>query len=511
MVSIDGNHLTMDEIVRVARNYEFVSISDIGKEAILTSNDNLQKIVKSQKAVYGINTGFGIFASKKLPASESARLNRNLILSHAVGVGPDLPDDVVRAAMLIRANALSKGFSGIRLVVVQTLVDMLNAGVTPIIPSQGSLGSSGDLCCLSQLALVLSTDTDDKECESGIAYYQGQKLSGKQAMQQAGIQRVILGPKEGLALNNGATFSTAIGALLIYDGNYLLGLANTCISMTAESLLCCSSAFDALIHEARNHLGQKKVAESIRYNFEGGTMIDMGGQVQDAYSIRCAPHVHGAVFEAFEFVRGVISREINAATDNPLIFGEDKVLSGGNFHGEAVGMAMDFLAIAFSELGAISERRLARLVDGNLNLGLPPMLVDSQEAAGLNSGLMMPHYTAASLVLENQTLCTPDSVRSLPTSANQEDHNANSMTAARHAYQVLENTTRVLAIELYSACRAIDLRLRQLPGHRQGKRTEMIHHQVREEVPYQPGDALWNSEIQIVYEMIKSKKLSIEY
>lgn len=267
----------------------------------------------------------------------------------------------------------------------------------------------------------------------------------------------------------------------------------------------CSTAFDARLHAVRGHPGQILVAANVQKITAGSTLIDRGGRIQDAYSLRCAPQVMGAARDTVEFVRGIIEREINAATDNPLIFGEDDVLSGGNFHGEPVGMGMDYLGIAMSEVAAISERRIFRLTDKNLNAGLPAMLVDTPEAAGLNSGLMMPQYTAASLVLENQTLAGPDSVRSLPTSAEQEDHNANSMTAARHAREILENTTHVLAIELYTAARALDLRLRDLPDAKLGEGTGDVYLHLREEVPYQPGDAWWGPEIQHVHEIINQR------
>ncbi len=252
----------------------------------------------------------------------------------------------------------------------------------------------------------------------------------------------------------------------------------------------------------RGHPGEIRVAQHVQTITAGSNLLDSAGRIQDAYSLRCAPQVMGASRDTLEFVSGVVAREINAATDNPLIFNEDDVLSGGNFHGEPVGMAMDFLGIAMSEVAAISERRTFRLTDGKLNSGLPAMLVDHPEAAGLNSGLMMPQYTAASLVLENQTLASPDSVRSLPTSAEQEDHNANSMTAARHARQILENTTHVLSIELYTAARALDLRLRDWPDACLGTGTDLVYRRLRQDVPYQPGDAWWGPEIQQVHQMV---------
>lgn len=510
MIEIDGNHLTIDEVVRVARHGEAVQISSQGVRNIQNSNIVLTSILRSGKPVYGINTGFGIFADRRIPASDSARLSRNLILSHAVGIGEPFEEQIVRAAMLVRANTLSKGFSGVRLEVVQTLVDMLNQGVTPVIPSQGSLGSSGDLCLLSHMGLVFTTDEADRDEESGFAIFNGRRMSGKEAMQRAGIQRIVLGPKEGLAINNGATFSAAVAALAVADAEKLCALAEGSLSLTLEALLGCSSAFDERLHETRGQVGQIVVGRQVRRFTNGSTLIDAAGRVQDAYSLRCAPQVQGATRDTVEFVKGIIEREINAATDNPLLFDPEVALSGGNFHGEPIGMAMDYLGIAISELAAIAERRVFRMTDGKLNGGLPPMLVDSNEAAGLNSGLMMPQYTCASLVLENQTLATPDSVHSLPTSGEQEDHNANSMTAARHAWRIIQNTAHVIAVEMYTAARAMDLRLRIFPGAVMGEVTREVYQKVRQVAPYIPGDAWWEPEIDRLREwMMKDEWVDI--
>jgi histidine ammonia-lyase len=503
MIQIDGYQLSLDDVVRVARGNEPVQISEEGKKRIEESRTRLESLLKIDRPVYGINTGFGIFADQLIPNKTSARLSRNLILSHSVGTGAPLPEEVVRAAMLVRANTLTKGFSGVRCEVVETLVKMLNAAVIPLVPSQGSLGSSGDLCPLSHLALVFTTDELDHDEDSGQAWYQGELMSGKAAMQAAGIQRIVLGAKEGLALNNGATVSAALAAIAAKDAAYLLQVADVALAMTLEAVMGCSAAFDERLHSARGHEGQLTVAARVRQLIQNSNLVDASGRIQDAYSLRCAPQVQGAARDTLEFIQKVIEREINAATDNPLIFSDEDVLSGGNFHGEPVGLAMDYLGVAMSELGAISERRIFRLTDSKLNYGLPPMLVDNIEAAGLNSGMMIPQYTAASLVLENQTLATPDSVHSLPTSAEQEDHNANSMTAARHARQIIENTTHILAIELYTAARALDLRLRQIPERRLGKGTYAAYKKIRKEVPYQPGDAWWGPEIDQVKEMIR--------
>jgi histidine ammonia-lyase len=330
-----------------------------------------------------------------------------------------------------------------------------------------------------------------------------QPITGKSAMTAAGIERLVLGPKEGLAVTNGATFSAAIGTLAVHDGFQLYETAAVALAMTLEALMGVSSAYDERLHTARNHPGQSESAALVRRLITNSSLIDLEGRVQDAYSLRCAPQVHGAVLDAIHHIEKVIIREINAVTDNPLIFGPSDAISGGNFHGEAIALVMDYLGIAMSELGAISERRIFRLTDGKLNSGLPPMLVDHHEAAGLNSGMMMLQYTAASLVLENQTLANSDAVHSLPTSAEQEDHNANSMTAARHANQIITNATHIIAIEIYCAARALDLRLRQHPSNHMGKGVTLAYNRTRKAVPYRAGDIWWGPEIDRVKELVQ--------
>jgi len=503
MLLIDGYNLTIDDIASVARNYEQVQLSETGKNQIEESIRYKNIILESGLPVYGINTGFGIFSETKIDNKDSALLSRNLILSHAVGTGRPLPKEVVRAAMLVRANTLAKGFSGVRVEIIETLLTMLNVDVIPVIPSQGSLGSSGDLGPLSHLALVFTTDERDLESDSGWAEYKGKIMSGKSAMELAGIKRLILGPKEGLAINNGATFSAAIASLCVYDANYLMDLAEISLALSFEAMLGNLAAFDNRIHSVRGHNGQLRVANNLRKLTTDSEFANSSSRVQDAYSLRCAPQVQGIARDTMNFIENIISKEINAATDNPLIFDPGVALSGGNFHGEPVGIVMDFLGISLSEVAAISERRINRLTDSNLNGGLPPMLVDNLEAAGLNSGLMMPQYTAASLVLENCTLAYPDSLHSLPTSGEQEDHNANAMTAARHAYEIVNNAIHVIAIELYTAARAIDLRLRMRPHIKLGFGTNLAYKIIRDAVPYHAGDVLWGPEIDKIKSLIK--------
>jgi histidine ammonia-lyase len=508
-VTIDGEHLTIEGIVAVARFGAKVALASSARDAMEKSRRWVEEIIARGDPVYGINTGFGVFAEQSIPPEACAQLSRNLILSHAVGTGEPLADEIVRAAMLIRANTLAKGHSGIRVVIVETLLALLNENVTPVVPGQGSLGSSGDLAQLAHLALVFTTDAQDRELDSGLARWQGKVLSGKAALDQAGIERIILGAKEGLAFSNGTTFTAAISALAVYDAHTLLRTGEVALAMSLEALLGCSAAFDERLHQVRGFSGQLRVAEVIRALTRGSGLLDLSGCVQDAYALRCAPQVQGFCWDTLAFVESAISTEINAATDNPLLFDPGIAISGGNFHGEPLGMAMDYLGIALTELGGISERRTNRLIDGHLNRGLPPMLVDNAEQAGLHSGLMMPHYAAVSLVLENKTLASPDSVQSLPTSAQQEDHNANSMTAARHTREIVENTAHILAIECYTAARALDLRLREHPDANLGEGTAIAHCKIREAVSYQPGDALWGPEIEVVRKLILKKGLEI--
>jgi histidine ammonia-lyase len=511
MLTLDGHNLALSAVVRAARDPEIRF--ELAAEARVRMDQSrawVEALVDRGDPVYGINTGFGIFSEQRISRADTQRLQRNLILSHSVGLGEPFPDDVVRAAMLIRANTLALGHSGARPAIVETLLAMLNAGVTPIIPSQGSLGSSGDLAPLSHLALTLSRDEEDHEAESGQAWYAGQRLSGKAAMAAAGIPRLVLGPKESLALNNGATFSAALGVLAVMDARQVMAACQVGLALTLEALRGSLAAFDERLHAARGHAGQAMVAQSVRERVAGSTLVGGAGRVQDAYSIRCAPQVMGPALDILDFAGGVLEREINAATDNPLLF-DGEAISGGNFHGEAVGLAMDYVSIALSEVGAISERRTARLIDEKLNDHLPPMLAGGAETAGLHSGLMMPHYTAAALVLENKTLASPDSIHSLPTSANQEDHNANSTSAGRHLRQIVENVRRIAAIELFTAAQADDLRLRQTPGGRLGRGSAAGHAAIREVASFVDHDQLYGPALEAISDLIQSGRLAEQF
>jgi len=495
MVKITGNDLAIEQIIHVAFGNEQVELEEKTKNVIQYSNHLLNENLKKDFPYYGINTGYGIFHTQKISNEHLAELNRNLILSHAVGTGDDFDAATVRAAMLIRANSLAKGFSGVRLVLIQTLIDMLNCGVTPQVRSQGSMGSSGDLCQLAQMALVVTRDEKDLDEESGHAWVQKQLFSGKEAMHRAGIQRVRLEPKEGLALINGATFSAALAAINCWFGQELCEIADQCLALSMETLLARKEAFDARLQVARGMIGQMDSAKNVWDAIQGSTFINSSNHVQDGYAIRCAPQVHGAIRDSLAHAWNITTREINAATDNPLLFPNGDVISGGNFHGEPTALVMDFLGIALAELGAISERRTFRLLDSHLNNGLPTMLIADAEKAGLESGLMIPQYSAASLVMENQHLANSDAVHSLPTSANQEDHNSNSLTAARHTYLIAKNVLRILSIELYTAAHGMEIRKTQYPERKLGAGTEKILADVRKVVTFHAHDTLWGNEI----------------
>jgi histidine ammonia-lyase len=509
LLSLDGASLTLQAVVAVARGHRPMALTDAARARVAESRAWVDRVVADgQPTVYGVNTGFGVFANRRVARQDAEQLSRNLILSHALGVGDPLPEDVVRAAMLIRANTLAIGHSGVALEIIDTLIAMLNRRVTPIVPEKGSLGASGDLATLSHLALVFTTDVNDRDEDSGQALYAGERLSGREAMRRAGIPRVILGAKEGLALNNGATFSTAIAALAIHDAEVLLDNAIVAAAMSLEALRGVSAAFDERLHRARRQVGQIEIAARLRELIAGSTLIDSTERVQDAYSLRAVPQVLGPIRETIAFVRGIVERELNAATDNPLIFldlpSDNKALSGANFHGEPIALAMDYLKIAASEIASLSERRLFRLSDEKLSDGLPAMLI---EHGGLNSGYMLAQYTAAALVSDNKTLAHPDSVDSIPTSAGQEDFNPMAMNAARHCAEIVANAQRVVALELLASAQALDLRLRANPGARLGRGTQQAWERIRREVSFLEKDRLLAPEVAKMTELVRSGEI----
>ena len=456
-ILIDGNSLSLEQVVEVARNPELVARLAPGAKARMAQSRALvdQWVATGEKAIYGINTGFGDLQSERISNEKLKELQENLIVSHASGVGEPLPKEVVRAMMVLRANSLAKGFSGVRVEIVELLLEMLNRQVCPLVPSKGSVGCSGDLAPLAHLALVI--------IGKGQAYYRDQKklLEGRTALRLADIKSIQLMAKEGLALINGAQMMTAIGTLALHDAENLARVADIAGALSLEALKGKSSPFLEKIHELRPFKGQKSSANNIRKLIQFSELVDCQdedtkNEIQDAYSLRCIPQVHGASREAFSFVRNILQTEINSATDNPLIFTTPPdAFSAGNFHGQPVAIALDFLALAISEIGSISERRTAYLIDKRRNRGLKAFLTNN---GGLNSGMMLAQYTAAALASENKVLIHPASGDSIPTSANQEDHNSMGSIAARKAREVLINVQNILAIELLCAAQALELR-----------------------------------------------------
>ncbi len=448
MIYLDGESLTLEQTVAVAREGATVEVSPEGKEKINASRAQVEKFIADGNVIYGLNTGFGSLCNVAVSDEELVDLQVRLIYSDCCGVGKPFDTEVVRVIMLLRVNALAKGFSGIRLSVVQTLVDMLNAGVHPIIPEKGSVGASGDLCPLAHMALVMMGE--------GEAEYKGTVMPGGQALAKAGIAPIALRAKEGLALINGTCAMMGPAALAVYDANILAKTADVVGTLTMETLSGIVDAYDLRLHKARNQKGQVAVAENVLKLCQGSGLTTKQGEkrVQDAYSLRCIPQIHGASRPALQYITEVIEAELNAATDNPLIFAGDKasVISGGNFHGQPVAIAMDTLAIAMAEYANVSERRIERLLNPALS-GLPAFLT---EKGGVNCGFMIPQYAAAALVSENKVLAHPASVDSIPTCANQEDHVSMGTIAARKAREVLKHVQQVLGIELLCASQAAD-------------------------------------------------------
>jgi len=470
MLQIDGKSLTLRDVAAVARQGCRVGLGDEAREAIVRSREYVDRLVDEGRAVYGITTGFGEFSKIGIAREQAELLQRNLIVSHACGIGDHLPAECVRALMLLRVNALTQGFSGVRLGTIQGLVDMLNAGVVPAVPEKGSLGASGDLAPLSHVVLPL--------LGLGEAYLGGKLMSGAEAMERAGIKPIVLTSKEGLGLINGTQAMTGIGALAVFDGLNLLKVCDIAAALSLEAMNGITDAFMPEIHAIRPHRGQMDTAANVLRLVEGSGRTTRSGEVrvQDAYSLRCVPQVHGASRDALRYVADRVAIEMNAVTDNPIILADkDMAVSGGNFHGQPMALSFDFMGIALAELASISERRLERLVNPALSGGLPAFLT---EQGGLHSGFMIAQYSAAALVSENKVLAHPASVDSIPSSAGQEDHVSMGTIAARKAREILFNASRVLAIELFAAAQAVDLNRRD-KGRRLGKGTQVAYDLIR--------------------------------
>jgi histidine ammonia-lyase len=496
MITLNGNNLTLEDFVQVARNHELVEIDEAAKSSIHEAQAYVSKIVSTGKPVYGINTGFGKLSDHSIKQEEASLLQLNLLRSHACGMGDVLSIEVVRGMMVQRINALVKGYSGIRLSTLEKMVEFLNKGLTPVVFEQGSLGASGDLALLSHMSLPL---LGEGEC-----FYKGIRMSSINALKEAQIEPLThLEAKEGLSLINGTQAMNSIGGLVLYDAMKLIKLANLSLSLSMEALEGVIDAFDERVHQLRGQIGQINVAQEIRELLKGSLNITHQGQqrVQDAYSLRCSPQVHGAIKDTLDYVLRIVQTEMNAVTDNPLVFAKDEsVISAGNFHGEPLAFAFDFLGIALSELANISERRIERLVNPALSNGLPPFL---SKCSGINSGFMIVQYTAASLVSENKVPSHPASVDSIPSSGNQEDHVSMGSISARKAKTILKNVQRVIALEILSACQALEFRGKD----RCAEKTKKAFECVRRQIPFVCDDELMYPHLHKAEELITSGEL----
>ncbi|MHA1214512.1 MAG: histidine ammonia-lyase [Candidatus Hodarchaeales archaeon] len=489
-VILDGFSLTIEDLAMIARHNYLVRLSQTAIEKINESAMIVRTILEKNKRVYGVTTGFGFLQDVTISPEDSEQLQLNLVKSHSAGVGPNFPKEVVRGIMALQINKFARGNSGIRLKTVEILISLLNKGITPIVPSKGSLGASGDLAPLAHLSLVLIGE--------GEAEYKGNRVSGKKALEMAGIKPIKLMAKEGLALLNGTQAMTSIAALAVFDAEYLVKVANIATGLSMEVHHANIDSLNPLIHEARPHPGQLKVASELRGLLEGSQNVSRNIGRQDCYSLRCAPAVHGASLDTINYVKRVVEIEMNSSTDNPLIFSKDEIYSGGNFHGQPIAFVMDFLGIALSELGNISERRVDHLLNPRLS-GLPAFLSLN---SGLDSGLMIAQYTAASLVSENKILASPASVDSIPVSAGQEDHVSMGTISASHTRQILENLEIILSIELISACQAVDL---ADIYQKLSPRLRKVYSVIREKIPKIERDRVLAADFYKCVELIRKR------
>jgi histidine ammonia-lyase len=512
VLHINGNDLTLDDVRAVVYERRPVMLEPEARIAVDRARAVVEDLVENNRVGYAVTTGVGQLSDVRIPHDEIRKLQVNLMRSHAVGVGEPLGEEVSRAMMLLRANSLAKGCSGVRAAVIDTLCDLLNRGVHPVIPSQGSVGASGDLAPLAHLGLVLIAE--------GEAIFNGKGLAAADALKQADIKPLVLEAKETISLINGTQAMLAVGLLATLQAEILVDTADVLGALVVDALKGTDVAFDERIHRARPHPGQLHVAQNLRRVLVGSEIRESHrgcGKVQDAYSLRCIPQVHGAVRDTLAHCLEVFEIEMNSAVDNPLVFPEAKkvgvpkpamgspvagdIISGGNFHGEPLAFALDFLAIALSALAGISERRLERLVNPSLNEDLPPFLAPG---AGLNSGFMMPQVTAAALVSENKVWAHPASVDSITTSGNKEDYVSMGMTAANKLQRIVNNTRNVLAIEALAVAQALDFRA----PLRTGKRGQVAHAAIRAVSPTISRDRILTEDFRRVAELIASGKLA---
>jgi len=488
-VILDGNSLTIEQVCSVARDGAMVLVSPQARTNVRRSREVIERGVAEGKAIYGVTTGIGEFARISISPEQSAELQRRIIYSHSAGTGDPQPADVVRAGMTARVNTLAKGYSGVRECLLDTVLDMINKGVVPFINEKGSVGTSGDLSPLSQFAEVALGE--------GRAYYKGEQMSGAEAMKRAGVKPTDLTFKEGLGLINGSQMMTGGAALLVYDAERVLKNAMIASAMSLDALRAVTSAFNPLVHRVRPYPGQNAVAGNLLRLFaDSKVMADKSGKVQDGYSMRCTPQVLGPSLDTIEHVRKIINIELNSAADNPLFFGEEgEYFAAGNFHGQGIGMVVDFLCIALSEVANLSERHTNRLLNPVLS-GLPDFLV---EGKGLNSGLMVAQYTAAALVSENKVPSHPASVDSISVSADQEDHVSMGPIAVRKCTEILKNVRTVLAIEMMCAAQAFEFH----GGRRPGKGTAASYDLIRTKVPKLVNDRVLYPDIEAIRKMVE--------
>jgi histidine ammonia-lyase len=491
-ILFNGRRLNVAGVVKIAREGARVGIDPKVLPMVDSARSYVDGVAAGKKPVYGINTGFGKFADVSISEKDCKLLQRNIIVSHACGVGEPLPIEVVRGMLALRVNALVAGHSGIAPATLQLMVDFLNRDIIPVVPEKGSLGASGDLAPLSHMALPL--------LGLGEVFYRGKRIDAADALKKAGLTPIVLTAKEGLALINGTQAMCSIASLAVHDTYNLLKAADVIAALTCEALTGVTDAYDPRIHALRGQIGQIEAADNLRRLLHGSELTTRQGEkrVQDAYTLRCVPQIHGASRDGVKYVRGIVEREVNAVTDNPLIFPDTgEAYSGGNFHGQYLSIAMDYLSIAASELANVSERRTERLVNPQLSNGLPAFLVSS---GGLNSGFMIPQYVAAALVSENKVLSHPASVDSITSSANQEDHVSMGMTAARKARVIVENVTQVLGIELFNACQAAELRGKDKLSYA-GK---VVFDTVRKSVPFIENDIYMSPLIAVCARLVRS-------
>jgi histidine ammonia-lyase len=500
---LNGNDLTLEAVREVARERRAALLAPDAREAVKRARAVVDEIVASNKVAYAITTGVGKLSEVRIAGDQIRELQVNLVRSHAVGVGEPLSAAETRAMMLLRANSLAKGHSGVRAIVIDTLCEMLNRGVTPVVPSQGSVGASGDLAPLAHLALSL---IGEGECFDE----KGARVASADALKRAQIKPLTLEAKETISLINGTQAMLAVGTLALLAAEDLVDSADVLGGLSCDALKGTDAAFDERIHKARPHAGQTKTAANLRRMLEGSQIRESHracGRVQDAYSLRCIPQVHGAVRDTLAHCREIFETEANSAVDNPLVFvtnpdsAEGDVISGGNFHGEPLAFALDFMAIALSALAGISERRIERLVNPALSEGLPPFLA---AGAGLNSGFMMPQVTAAALVSENKVLAHPASVDSITTSGNKEDFVSMGMTAATKLKRIVDNTRNVLAIEAMAVAQAIDF----LAPLKTSKRGQQAYAAIRSVCPTIDKDRVMYGDLARVSELIERGKIA---